>query len=73
MASMTTYYFRFVDLHGKYVSGHFVYCDHDAAAQTYANDLLTLTGVTSIEILKDGRLIHEAKMSSGCWPPTTIR
>ena len=62
---MAIYHFRLFDLHGRYVRGHFAHCDNEADAQDCANDLLTLTGVTSIEILKDGQLIHEIKKVFG--------
>jgi len=65
VAGMAIYHFRLFDLHGRYVRGHFAHCDNEADAQDCANDLLTLTGVTSIEILKDGQLIHEIKKVFG--------
>ena len=63
---MAIYHFRVFDLHGSYVRGHFAHCDNDADAQACADDLLTLTRVASIEVLKDGQLIYETKRTFGC-------
>lgn len=62
---MAIYHFRLLDLHDRYVRGHFAHCDGDADALACANDLLTLTGVACIEILKDGRLIYETNRVFG--------
>jgi hypothetical protein len=62
---MAIYHFRLFDLHDRYVRGHFAHCDGDADALACANDLLTLTGVTCIEILKDGRLVYETRRTFG--------